>query len=33
MRNDRIEARCLFDGPINGERFHAYIEQFPRPDA
>jgi hypothetical protein len=20
--------RCLFDGPINGERFHAYIEQF-----
>jgi putative transposase len=19
---------CLFDGPINGERFHAYVEQF-----
>ena len=28
MRNDRIEAPCLFDGPINGERFHAYVEQF-----
>ena len=23
LRNDRIEAPCLFDGPINGERFHA----------
>ena len=21
-------ARCLFDGPINGERFLAYVEQF-----
>jgi putative transposase len=21
LRNDRIEAPCLFDGPINGERF------------
>ena len=28
MRNDRIDAPCLFDGPINGERFHAYVEQF-----
>ena len=27
LRNDRIEAPCLFDGPINGERFLAYIEQ------
>jgi putative transposase len=26
LRNDRIEARCLFDGPINGERFLAYVE-------
>ena len=26
--NDRIDAPCLFDGPINGERFHAYVEQF-----
>ena len=24
LRNDRIDAPCLFDGPINGERFHAY---------
>ena len=28
MRNDRIEAPCLYDGPINGERFLAYVEQF-----
>ena len=28
LRNDRIEAPCLFDGPINGERFLAYVEQF-----
>jgi putative transposase len=28
LRHDRIEAPCLFDGPINGERFLAYIEQF-----
>ena len=28
LRNDRIEAPCLFEGPINGERFHAYVEQF-----
>jgi putative transposase len=28
LRNDRIEAPCLFDGPINGERFGAYVEQF-----
>ena len=29
LRNDRIDAPCLFDGPINGERFHAYVEQLP----
>jgi hypothetical protein len=23
LRNNRIEAPCLFDGPINGERFLA----------
>ena len=23
LRKDRIDAPCLFDGPINGERFHA----------
>jgi hypothetical protein len=28
LRNDRIDAPCLFDGPINSERFHAYAEQF-----
>jgi transposase len=28
LRNDRIVAPCLFDGPINGERFRAYVEQF-----
>src|SRR4029077_13085857 len=28
LRNDRIDAPCLFDGPIKGERFHAYVEQF-----
>jgi putative transposase len=28
LRNNRVEAPCLFDGPINGERFRAYVEQF-----
>ena len=28
LRYDRIEAPWLIDGPINGERFHAYVEQF-----
>jgi len=27
LRHDRIEAPCLFDGPINGEIFRAYVEQ------
>ena len=31
LRNDRIETACLFDGPINGERFHTYVEQFLAP--
>ena len=31
LRNDRIDAPCLFDGPINGERFLAYVEQFLAP--
>ena len=26
LRHDRIEAPWLLDGPINGERFEAYIE-------
>ena len=25
LRCDRIEAPCLFDGPINGEAFLAYV--------
>jgi hypothetical protein len=28
LRNDRIAAPCVFDGPINGELFLAYVEQF-----
>ena len=31
LRSDRIDAPCLFDGPINGERFRAYVEQFLTP--
>ena len=27
LRHDRIDAPCLFDGPINGRRFLAYVEQ------
>lgn len=27
LRHDRVDAPCLFDGPINGERFLAYVEQ------
>lgn len=28
LRHDRIEAPCLFNGPINGQKFLAYVEQF-----
>ncbi len=28
LRCDRIEAPCVFDGPINGQRFQAYVEQI-----
>jgi transposase len=28
LRLDRIDAPCLFDGPINGERFLAYVRQM-----
>ena len=31
LRHDRIDAPCLFDGPINGECFRAYVEQFLAP--
>ena len=27
LRHDRIDAPCVFDGAINGERFRAYVEQ------
>jgi hypothetical protein len=26
LRNDRIDARCQCNGPIDGERFHAFVE-------
>jgi transposase len=28
LRCDRVEAPCLFDGPIKGERFLAYVTKF-----
>jgi transposase len=28
LRCNRIDAPCVIDGPINGERFAAYVEQF-----
>jgi transposase len=28
LRNDRIEAPCVIDRPINGESFLAYVEQI-----
>ena len=28
LRHDRITAPCVIDGPINGESFRAYVEQF-----
>lgn len=28
LRHDRIEAPCVVDGPINGETFRSYVEQF-----
>ena len=27
LRHDRLTAPCVFDGPINGECFRAYVEQ------
>jgi len=29
LRCDRLTAPCVFDGPINGESFRAYVEQQP----
>ena len=31
LRSDRIEAPCLIDGPINGERFRLYVETMLAP--
>jgi len=28
LRHDRITAPCVIDGPINGESFKVYVEQF-----
>jgi hypothetical protein len=28
LRVDRIDAPCVFDGPINGESFRAYVDQI-----
>ena len=28
LRCDRVDAPCLFDGPINGEAFAAYVRDF-----
>jgi transposase len=28
LRQDRISAPCVIDGPINGRSFLAYVEQF-----
>jgi transposase len=31
LRHDGLTAPCLFDGPINGESFRAYVEQMLAP--
>jgi transposase len=28
LRHDGVTAPCVFDGPINGEKFRAYVEQI-----
>ena len=32
LRHDRIGAPCVFDGPINGRSFLAYVEQCLAPE-
>jgi len=32
LRHDRIGAPCVFDGPINGRSFLAYVEQWLAPE-
>ena len=31
LRHDRIDAPCVIDGPMTGELFLAYVEQFLAP--
>ncbi len=31
LRHDRVDAPCVIDGPINGQLFTAYVEQFLAP--
>lgn len=31
LRHDQIAAPCVFDGPMNGETFRAWVEQFLAP--
>jgi transposase len=31
LRHDHIAAPCVFDGPINGQSFLAYVRQFLAP--
>lgn len=31
LRRDRLTAPCVFDGPINGASFRAYVEQILAP--
>jgi transposase len=31
LRHDRIDAPCVFDGPINGDCFRAWTEQMSAP--
>lgn len=28
LRCDRIDAPCVIDGPINGQTFELYVDQF-----
>jgi transposase len=32
LRHDRLCAPCLLDGPMNGDAFLAYVEQFLAPE-
>jgi DDE superfamily endonuclease len=32
LRQDGLVALCAFDGPINGEKFRAWVEHFRAPD-